>query len=155
MRPTHSRWLAASSPIICALLLVTAAVAETRPHYGGVLRIQTQAAVYSLAPPASNDANGVLLRQVRQLVFRTDPVGEVAPTKQDGPFHVVDLVPGTKLTLAANEDYAGGRPFLDRVEILMQQPPREQMIALQLGRADVIDVPAETTRRASQQGVRL
>jgi ABC-type transport system substrate-binding protein len=32
---------------------------------------------------------------------------------------------------------------------------REQMVDLQLGRADVIDVPVEATRRASQEGVRL
>ena len=154
MRPTRSPWLAASSALFFGLLLAVAACAETRPHYGGTLRIQTQAAIFSLAPLARNDPNGVLLRQVWRLVYDSDPAGEVAPPKQDGPFRVLDLVPGIKLTLAANEERAGGRPFLDRIEILMAQPPREQMVALQLGRADVIDVPAEAMRRASQEGVR-
>jgi ABC-type transport system substrate-binding protein len=44
---------------------------------------------------------------------------------------------------------------VDAVEIEMAKPARDQMVALQLGRTDVIDVPVESTRRASQEGVRL
>lgn len=153
MRPTRSRWLAVSSFVIGALWFATVAFAETRPHYGGVLRIQTQAALSSLPTEESTGLNG-FGKQLLRLIYRgTECAG--ACKRSAGPFRVVEFVPGKKITLAANDDYAGGRPYLDGIEIVMARPPREQMVALQLGRVDVIDVPAESMRHASQEGVRL
>jgi ABC-type transport system substrate-binding protein len=164
MRPTRSRWLAASKPIICALLLAAAANAETRPHYGGVLRIETQAEIAQLPivgpttqPPPKIDGPGqhALYRHIADLLF-TDARQCAGLCKPDpGPFKVAEFVPGKRVTLIANDDFRDGRPYLDRIEITMGRAPREQMLDLQLGRADVIDVPAEATRRASQEGVRL
>jgi ABC-type transport system substrate-binding protein len=69
-----------------------------------------------------------------------------------GPFHVVDWEPGKKLTLAAAEDYWAGRPFLDRIEIEMGKSFRDQMTALELGKADLVEVAPEQLHRASSEG---
>lgn len=68
-----------------------------------------------------------------------------------GPFHIVDWQRGRKLTLAANDDYWRGRPFLDGVEIEMGKSFHDQMTALELGRADLVEVAPEQTHRVSQE----
>jgi peptide/nickel transport system substrate-binding protein len=73
-----------------------------------------------------------------------------------GPFSVVEWQPGKKLKLAAVENYwGGGRPFLDGIEIEMGQDYRAQMTALGVGRADMVEVAPEQTRRVSQEGMQL
>jgi ABC-type transport system substrate-binding protein len=67
-----------------------------------------------------------------------------------GPFHVVDWQPGKKLALAANEDCWRGRPFLDTIEIEMGKSFREQMTALELGKADLVEVAPEQTHLFAQ-----
>jgi ABC-type transport system substrate-binding protein len=71
-----------------------------------------------------------------------------------GPFHIVDWQPGKKLTLAAEEDHWSGRPFLDGIEIEMSRSYHDQMTALELGKADLVEVPPEQTHR-SQAGHNL
>lgn len=146
MRLIRSRWLASSAAL---LLAATAARAETRPHYGGTLRIQTQESLAAL--PAAEPGAGAsrLARQVARLVYA--PQRGAKPGS--GPFRVAEFVPGKRLALAANDDYSGGRPYLDAVEIQMGRSPREQRVDFQLGRAEVIDVPVEGVRRAAQEGV--
>jgi peptide/nickel transport system substrate-binding protein len=70
-----------------------------------------------------------------------------------GPFHVVDWAPGKKLTLAAEENCWRGRPFLDAIEIEMGQSFRDQMTALELGKADLVEVAVEQTRQFSQNRI--
>ena len=72
-----------------------------------------------------------------------------------GPFHIADWQPGKKLVLAANDDYWRGRPFLDGVEIEMGKSFHDQMTALELGKADLVEVAPEQTHRVSQEGRRL
>jgi ABC-type transport system substrate-binding protein len=72
-----------------------------------------------------------------------------------GPFHIVDWQPGKKLALAAEENCWRGRPFLDSIEIEMGKSFRDQMTALELGRADLVEVASEQSQRVSQQGRRL
>jgi ABC-type transport system substrate-binding protein len=70
-----------------------------------------------------------------------------------GPFHIIDWQPGKKLTLAAEEDCWRGRPFLDTIEIEMGKSFRDQMTALELGKADLVEVAPEQARRISQDQV--
>ena len=72
-----------------------------------------------------------------------------------GPFHIVDWQPGKKLALAAEENCWRGRPFLDAIEIEMGKSFRDQMTALELGKADLVEVAPEQTHRLSQEGRRL
>jgi ABC-type transport system substrate-binding protein len=72
-----------------------------------------------------------------------------------GPFQVVDWQPGKKLTLAAEENCWRGRPFFDAIEIEMGESFRDQMTALELGKADLVEVAPEQTHRISQDGRHL
>jgi hypothetical protein len=44
-----------------------------------------------------------------------------------------------------------GRPFLDKIEITGHKPIRDQWLDLSLGRADLVEVPAEQLRQAHEQ----
>jgi peptide/nickel transport system substrate-binding protein len=72
-----------------------------------------------------------------------------------GPFSISAWEPGKKLILSARDDYWGGRVFVDTIEVAMGQSFREQMIALDLGLADVIEVAPDQARRASLEGRRI
>jgi peptide/nickel transport system substrate-binding protein len=78
-----------------------------------------------------------------------------SPPSGTGPFHIVNWVPGNMLTLAADENYWRGRPFLDGIEIEMGRSFRDQMVALELGKVDLIEVAPEQAHRVSQDGRRL
>jgi ABC-type transport system substrate-binding protein len=69
-----------------------------------------------------------------------------------GPFAVSQWDPGKKLLLTARDDYWGGRAFGDAIEIEMGKSFREQMIALDLGKAHVIELAPEQARRAAAEG---
>lgn len=85
----------------------------------------------------------------RNAIARRSPDGKASGT---GPFRIVDWQPGKKLTLAAEENYWGGRPFLNAVEIEMGKTYHDQAIALELGRADLVEVAPEQVHRASMDG---
>jgi peptide/nickel transport system substrate-binding protein len=72
-----------------------------------------------------------------------------------GPFKLADWQPEKKLALAADENSWHGRPFLDAIEIEMGKSFRDQMTALELGRADLAEVAPEQTHRMSQEGRRI
>lgn len=69
-----------------------------------------------------------------------------------GPFQISQFEPGRTLGLAANEGYWGGRPFVDTVAVTLDQNWRQQMMALELGKADVVEVAPEQARRAGLAG---
>lgn len=64
-----------------------------------------------------------------------------------GPFRVTNWEAGKRLALAANEDYWGGRPFLDSIEVDMGKTFRDQLTAFQSGGADVIEIAPEQSPR--------
>jgi MarR-like DNA-binding transcriptional regulator SgrR of sgrS sRNA len=72
-----------------------------------------------------------------------------------GPFAVSSWEPGKKLTLTARDDYWGGRTFLDGIEIEMSKSFREQIILLDLGKADVVEVAPDQARHAVAEGRRV
>ncbi len=55
------------------------------------------------------------------------------------------------LSLTANTNCWQGRPFVDAIEIRVHRPVQDQWMDLSLGRADVVEVPAEQLRQAQQQ----
>ena len=67
-----------------------------------------------------------------------------------GPYQVTGFNGGV-LSLAANENCWSGRPFADAVELRVHRTVRDQWLDLSLGRADVVEVPAEQMRQAQQQ----
>ncbi len=72
-----------------------------------------------------------------------------------GPFAVSGWELGKKLTLTARDDYWGGRTFLDSIEIEMGKSFREQMILLDLEKADVVEVAPDQARHAAADGRRI
>jgi ABC-type transport system substrate-binding protein len=235
------RWLAVNS----LLMLALAGRAETRPQYGGTLRVTMRTAPTSLDPAENGQTDSFARRNLTLLIFdtlvATDDSGrargalavswQASPTNQrwqfhlhrgvkfqdgtaltpesvaaslragnptwnvsvdgdsvvierdiadpemlgelalprnaiakrnsvgnpsgTGPFHIVDWQPGKKLTLAAEEGYWRGRPFLDGIEIEMGRSFRDQMTALELGRADLVEIAPEQSHRVSLDSRRL
>lgn len=66
-----------------------------------------------------------------------------------GPFQVAGFNNGS-LSLTANENCWSGRPFADAIEVRVHRPVRDQWLDLTMGRADVVEVPAELLRQAQQ-----
>jgi MarR-like DNA-binding transcriptional regulator SgrR of sgrS sRNA len=79
MKPIRSLWLA-----ISLVLLITSAQAETRPHYGGALRVAIAEPLSSLDPAdASNISGETAIHKIASLLFDTlttlDRRGEPQP----------------------------------------------------------------------------
>jgi ABC-type transport system substrate-binding protein len=247
MRPIASRFLAAISCLVAALLaLVPASTAETRPHYGGTLRIMLQSAPDSLdVPPNATPADYWDSTRVLSLIgdtlvkldaqadpqpalaiaWQSDPsarhwqltvrpgvkfhdgtaaspaaiaqilgalhpnwavqasAGSVSVESQaplpsllaelalprnllikrnanripigTGAFVVADWQPGKLLKLAANEQSWAGRPFVDAVEIEFGKSLRDQAIALELDRTDLIEVAPQAANGAQPRNTSL
>jgi len=72
-----------------------------------------------------------------------------------GPFKIQSWEAGKHAVLTANMDYWGGRPFLDSVDVQMGRTARERMIDLEVGKEDLIELPAEMARRAGDEKIRV
>jgi peptide/nickel transport system substrate-binding protein len=235
------RLLAASS--LLALLLVSAAWAETRPRYGGTLRVEMRAAPPSLDPAAAATGDDPGFAQIAPLVYdtlvRLDATGRATPSlasswQQEsehrwrftvgagvrfsdgsaltptaivqslheanpewnlraigdavvmeseqplpdlpaalalprnsivlradgkllgtGPFRVHEFQAGRRLSVAAVEDGWHERPFVDAVDIQFNRGAREQMMDLELGRADIVEVAPDQLAHLNQSGRRV
>src|SRR4030088_787880 len=56
-----------------------------------------------------------------------------------GPFLVAEWQPAERIQLAANEESWARRPFVDAIEIEFGKSPRDQAIALELEKTDVVE----------------
>jgi peptide/nickel transport system substrate-binding protein len=120
-----SRWFVEARKIAAALLLAAVAGAATRPHYGGTLRVEMRQA------PPSPEALGA-------------PKG----------FVLASWEVGQRAVFTADDNAAGGRPFLDTIEIRMARSLRDQSVDLELGKADVVELgPNELQRQAAGRRV--
>ena len=72
-----------------------------------------------------------------------------------GPFRVADWQPARRVVLLANEDYWGGRPYLDGIQIEIGRSSRERLIDLELDKADLAELGPAEARRAQQEGRRV
>jgi peptide/nickel transport system substrate-binding protein len=70
-----------------------------------------------------------------------------------GPFRIVEWQPGQNLKLAAHEDHWAGRPFVDFVEIELGRALRDQLVDLELGKADLVELAPNQVRGAGQRGI--
>lgn len=85
----------------------------------------------------------------RNLLLRRNVNGIPVGT---GPFVVAEWQPGKLLKLAANDESWAGRPFLDAMEIEFGKSLRDQSIAFELDKCDVIET-APSSSANSRQGV--
>lgn len=152
------RRLAAIS--LALAIFSTAAYVETarRPRYGGVLRVEIGAAISSLDPgvAAANPEESAAKEQIDTLIYdRRNPDGTFSGTVGSGAFRITEWDPGKHLTLAANEESRGGRPFVDTVEIQVGRSARDRLVDLELNKTDFAEIPAQQARRAAERGVRV
>jgi peptide/nickel transport system substrate-binding protein len=98
---------------------------------GDLLTIESDSPMPSLLAELALPRNAILKRSANGL-----PVGT-------GAFRVSEFQPGKSLRLAANEESWAGRPFADAVEIELGRSQRDQAIALELGKTDLIESPPQ------------
>ncbi|MGA2986417.1 MAG: ABC transporter substrate-binding protein [Terriglobia bacterium] len=72
-----------------------------------------------------------------------------------GPFRLTSWEPGRRAVLQANEDYWDGRPYVDTIEILMGHASRDEVLDLELGKADVVELDPVEARRAQQESKKV
>jgi ABC-type transport system substrate-binding protein len=78
---------------------------------------------------------------------------EAAPGS--GPFRISEWEPGRHLTLLANEEFGGGRPFVDSVDIEMGRTVKDRLLDIALEKTDFVEIPPEEARHAAEQGIRV
>ena len=97
---------------------------------------------------------GSMQSQLASLLYSHNPMDSVAGAPS-GPFRVLKWEPGKQTTLVANDQSADGRPFVDSIEIQMGRSAKDRLLDLELGKADLAELPAEDARRATERGVRI
>jgi ABC-type transport system substrate-binding protein len=85
----------------------------------------------------------------RNAVVKRETDGKLSGT---GAFHITDWQPSKKLALAAEDNYWNGRPYLDGIEIELGRSFHDQLIALELGRTDLVEVAPEQSHRVAADG---
>jgi ABC-type transport system substrate-binding protein len=88
----------------------------------------------------------------RNSIVRGDSEDKLSGT---GPFQVVEWQPGKRLTLAAHDNCWRGRPFVDGIEISLGASFRDQMTAIELGKAEIVEVAPDQVSHISQDRFRL
>ena len=107
------------------LVAIVSAMAATRPRYGGTLHVELRESMMAPDPPQTGPGIGDLF----------------------GGFTITRWEPGHRAVFVADENAAGGRPFLDSIEIDMGRNAREQIADLNLGKADIVQIgPGEMPR---------
>ncbi len=112
-------------------------------------KVSTEGDSVIIEPGGSDPELLAELALARNAIVKRNTDGQLGGT---GAFHVVDWQPAKRVTLAAEENCWRGRPFLDGIEIEMGRSYRDQAMALESGRADMIEVPAEQAHRAGLEG---
>ena len=92
-----------------------------------------------------------LLSNTRYGVDRRDEAGNLVGT---GAFKFSASANGT-VTLVAVEDGWHARPYANAIELHGGRSLRDQWMDVSVGRADLVEVPAETLRRAQQEHMRV
>ena len=90
----------------------------------------------------------------RYFIFHAAEDNSVTGT---GPFQVSEWTAAEgslKALFSANLSCWAGRPFVDKIELLMGVSPEQQANAVSFGQADVVDLPASQVRRAAQRRLR-
>ena len=87
------------------------------------------------------------LAQAKFLISHQDAQGSLEGT---GAFRAAGF-PNGVMVFTANDDHWSGRPFIDTVEVRPRRTIRDQWMDMSIGRTDVVEIPPEMLRQASQQ----
>ncbi|HEY6303841.1 MAG TPA: ABC transporter substrate-binding protein [Terriglobales bacterium] len=130
----------AASPAAIAQILGTLHSNWSVQASAGSVSIESETPMPSLLAELALPRN-LLLKQDANHV----PIGT-------GLFLVAQWQPAKLLKLAANEDSWAGRPFVDAIEIEFAKSFRDQAIALELDKTDVIEVSPQAAGGSSPHG---
>jgi peptide/nickel transport system substrate-binding protein len=99
---------------------------------------------------SDNSMPGLLaeLALPRNAIFKPNANGVINST---GAFRIAEWQPGKELKLVASEDCWAGRPFIDGIDVEFGKAPREQAIALELGKTDLIAISPASFSGPSQR----
>lgn len=153
-----SRRLAAISLALFVVLAALPARTARRPRYGGILRVEIGTAIASLDPAiaASTPQEADAKSQIDGLIYdHRETDGAFSGDPGSGPFAVATFEPGKRVTLAANNNFREGRPFVDSIEIAMGVSAHDRLLNLQLNKSDLAEIPPQDARSASERGVRV
>jgi ABC-type transport system substrate-binding protein len=148
--PDNKRWRFSLRPKVTfhdgepltAVSAAPALLAALKKKYSDVtVTAGGQTVVVQFEHPAP-DVLAELTRPETAIVRKSD----ANPVIGTGPFRLTAWEPGRRLTLAAFEDYWGGRPFLDSIVI---------NVGTGTLRADVFDIPLGSTRRVVPEGTHI
>jgi ABC-type transport system substrate-binding protein len=130
-----------------------------RPQYGGTLKVEIGAAIASLEPsdaPTGSVEQVEARTQIDALIYESrDSDGTFSGAQGSGPFRISDWQPGKELTLAANEKFSGGRPYVDGIEIAMNRAAKDRLLDLELNKTDFAEIAPQDARHAAERGVRV
>ena len=152
------RRVAVISTLVIVAFATLPARSARRPRYGGTLRVGIGASVASLDPDAAaaTPEEAAAQWQIDSLIYdHRDADGAFAGAAGSGPFRVTTFDAGKRAMLAANEDFREGRPFVDSIEISMGRAAHERLVDVELNKTDLVEIPPQDARRASEQGVRV
>lgn len=93
-----------------------------------------------------------VLAESRNSILLHKPTDVIVGT---GPFRFTTWEPGRHAVFAANDDYWGGRPYVDGIDVRMGRTIRERMIDLDLGKVDIADVAPDRARIDASRGVKI
>ena len=93
-----------------------------------------------------------VLAETRNSILLRKPADVIVGT---GPFRLTTWEAGRHAVFAANDDYWGGRPFVDGIDVQMGRTIRERMVDLDLGKADIADVAPDRARIDASRGVKI
>jgi peptide/nickel transport system substrate-binding protein len=127
---------------------VAAALAGCRS--GGRIAATSDSVEFGLETP-SDTLPMLLASSPACLVRRPSAPGAAEGVTGTGAFRLGDWQPGRRAVLEANDDYWGGRPYLDRVEVQLNRSSRDALLDLELDRADAVELDPPEARRAHQE----
>ena len=107
---------------------------------GGTFSLPDDSPIEWILADLANPRNAVVLKT---------PDGGLIGT---GPFKVTRWEAGKSATLTANDQYWGGRPYLDSISLQMGRNLADQASDFQIGKADAIEIPVRDLRTAKQRG---
>ncbi len=94
----------------------------------------------------------VLATDSNTIIRRKEAATPTGPSPGTGPFRLIEWHPGVRAVFQANEDYWGGRPYLDNIDVILGRSSRDELIDLEQDKADLVQLDPSEARRAQQEG---
>jgi peptide/nickel transport system substrate-binding protein len=121
-------------------------------HSNWIVRASPDSVSVSVENEAAIPSMLAELALPRNLLLKRNGSGDPIGT---GPFLVTEWQPGKLLKLAAYEESWAGRPFVDAIDVEFGKSLRDQAIALELDKADLIEAPPQASAGSQQHTASL